>query len=86
MEDDAEPLIPERLVRGAECLRSSLFLASDLTPLCVETPAWGFREEKEGEEEEEEEEKEADASLSTSSPSCPRSSSTAAVARFWFSL
>ena len=30
----------------------------------METPAWGFREEKEGEEEEEEEEKEADASLS----------------------
>ena len=47
---------PERLVRGAECFGSSLFLASDLAPFCVETPAWGFREEKEGEKEEEEEE------------------------------
>ena len=46
---------PERLVR----VGSSLLLASDLAPVCVAPPAWGFREEKEGEEEEEEEEEEA---------------------------
>ena len=91
LEDDAEPLIEEEEDPSGSSVAPSasgrpLFLAPDLAPLCVETPAWGFREEKEGEEEEEEEEEEVDASDLLSLSVCPRSSSTAAVARFWFSL
>ena len=67
LEEDAELLDrgggePERLVRVAERLGSSLPLASVLAPVLVAPPAWGLREEKEGEEEEEEEEEEASSS------------------------
>ena len=75
-------VVVEVLARAQERVRDGLPLSS------AEDAAWrqwsGLPPQQE--KRRKRKEKEADASLSASSPWCPRSSSTAAVARSWFSL